>query len=132
MPDAMEQVLRLVADGKITAQQAAPILDALADADAALAEADAAVGRDAARTGSPPVSGAGPGRATALRVEVIEDGRKVVNLRIPLNLGWFALDRIPGLSSENAELIRGAVSEGLVGQLLAIDDGPDGVRIALE
>ena len=86
MPDAMERVLRLVADGKITAEQAAPILDALADADAALAEADAAVGRDAARAGSSTASGSAPGRATALRVEVIEDGRKVVNLRIPVNL----------------------------------------------
>jgi len=132
MPGAMEQVLRLVADGRLTADQAAPILDALAEADAALAEADAAAGRDRARDGTAPAAGPQSGRATALRVEVIEDGRKVVNLRIPVNLGPFALDRIPGLSSENAELIRRAVSEGLVGQVLAIDDGPDGVRIALE
>ena len=132
MPDAMEQVLRLVADGKLTADQAGPILDALAEGDAALAEADVAAGRDRAGTGASPASGSQPGRATALRVEVIEDGRNVVNLRVPVNLGRFALDRIPGLSSENAELIRRAVSEGLVGQLIAIDDGPDGVRIALE
>jgi len=132
MPDAMEHVLRLVAEGKLTAEQAAPILDALAEADAAQAKAEAAVGAARTASSAPGATGPGPGRPTALRVEVIEDGHKVVNLRIPISLGRFALDRVPGLSSENADLIRRAVSEGLVGQLLSIDDGPDGVRIALE
>jgi len=126
MPDAMEQVLRLVADGRLTAEQAVPILDALAETDAAAGD------RELPPATTSPEASSRPGRATALRVEVIEDGRKVVNLRIPVNLGRLALDRIPGLSSENTDLIRQAVTEGLVGQVLSIDDGPDGVRIALE
>ena len=92
MPDdALESVLRLVADGRLSAEEAGPILDAL----------------DARRPA--PVHGPRPGRSTqaetrgrqpgrAIRLEVTENGRKVVNLRVPLALGRAALDRVPGLS----------------------------------
>jgi hypothetical protein len=130
MPDALEQVLRLVAEGKLTAAQAAPILDALSDAESATDRARDAISEARAATGSP--AGGVPGTATALRIEVTDNGRKVVNLRIPVGLGRFALDRVPGLSGDDADLIRRALAEGVVGQLLQIDDGEDGVRIALE
>ena len=43
----------------------------------------------------------GSGRPRAIRLEVSEGGRKVVNLRVPLSLGRMALDHIPGLTSDN-------------------------------
>jgi hypothetical protein len=129
MPEAFEQVLRLVAEGKLTAAEAGPILDALGEAESTVERARGAASGPPS-TGSPGTTT--PGTPTALRIEVTEDGRKVVNLRIPVSLGRIALDRVPGLSGDNADLIRRALAEGVVGQLLAIDDGEDVVRIALE
>jgi hypothetical protein len=127
MVDALEQVLRLVAEGRLTAAQAAPILDALGAQD-----------RDATgetRTDASPDAGrpAGPGAsATSIRIEITEGGRRIVNLRIPVSLGRMALDRIPGLSGSNADLVRRALAEGRSGTLLHIDEEGDGVRIILE
>jgi hypothetical protein len=136
MTDALAQVLRLVADGRLSAEQAAPILDALsaagldgpadeerADDRAAEAEAEAdSTGRPTAERGT----------ATAIRIEITEGGRRVVNLRVPVSLGRMALDRIPGLSGSNVDLVRRAISDGRSGTLLHIDDEGGGVRIALE
>ena len=75
--------------------------------------------------------GGGPGRA--IRVEVTEGGRKVVNLRVPLALGRAALSRIPGLSESIADHIREAIDAGVSGPVLVVDDGPDEtVRIVVE
>lgn len=123
--DAMERVLRLVAEGRLTADEAGPILDALEP-------------RGVHETADPTPSGAsaatpggGPGRA--LRVEVTEAGRKVVNLRVPISLGRAALSRIPGLSEATAERIREAIEGGVSGPIVAVDEGSgDGVRIILE
>ncbi len=130
MTDALEQVLRLVADGRLTAAQAAPILDALA-----MDEPDGPAGTDRpAESGFEPSgrTGAERGTATAIRIEVSEGGRRVVNLRVPVSLGRMALDRIPGLSGANVDLVRRALADGRSGTLLDIDDEGDGVRIALE
>jgi hypothetical protein len=127
MPDTLEHVLRLVAEGRISAEQAAPILDALG-----------AEGGGSADAGpSEPASGetatnAGYGPAKAIRIEVSDKGRKVVNLRIPIPLGRLALDRIPGLGGDHGDLVRQALADGRVGPLLELDDDGDGVRIAIE
>jgi hypothetical protein len=126
MPDdALESVLRLVAEGRLTADEARPILDAL---------------EERARRSGPPddpeeatarPSMGGTGRA--LRVEVTEAGRKVVNLRVPLALGQDALGRIPGLSDAAAARIREAIESGLTGPVVVVDEpSGDGVRIVLE
>ena len=131
MADALEQVLRLVADGRLTAAQAAPILDALgaADQDGSMAERgpDAAAGSESASR-----TGAERGTPTAIRIEITEGGRRVINLRVPVSLGRMALDRIPGLSVSSVDLVRRALADGRSGTLLDIDDEGNGVRIALE
>jgi hypothetical protein len=134
MPDPLEQVLRLVSDGRLTAAEAAPILDALA--------ATNAMTDDPAPGPADPTEPDGPGEPadrvpgrgpSSIRIEVKENGRQVVNLRIPVSLGRFAVDRIPGLSESAADLVRSALAAGRLGNLLVVDeeDG-DGVRIALE
>jgi hypothetical protein len=132
MADAFEQVLRLVAEGRLTAAQAAPILDALGAADQAAADDPGAT--DAGGTDASPADDTSvrPGGATSIRIEISENGRKIVNLRIPVSLGRMALDRIPGLSGTNVDLVRRALAEGRSGTLLHIDDDGDGVRIAIE
>ena len=121
--DTLEQVLRLVAEGRLTADEAAPILAALDD-----------------RPPAPPVTGPhrGPGPtdaggATSLRIEVRDGGRSVVNLRLPIAVGRFALDRVPGLSGDEVARVRDALSSGLRGPVLEVNepDG-DGVRIVLD
>jgi hypothetical protein len=125
--DAMATVLRLVADGRLSAAEAGPLLDALDDAPGsgpASPTATATATADARPS-------AGPGRA--IRVEVTEGGRKVVNLRVPVSLGRAALARVPGLSGETTDRVRDALERGLTGPILDVDDGSgDGVRIVIE
>ena len=132
MPDdALESVLRLVAEGRLSAEEAGPILDAL-DARANPAptgDRDQAGANDGDRDGDE--SRRGPGRA--IRLEVTEKGRKVVNLRIPLSLGRAALDRVPGLSEATTDRIREAIEAGITGPIVHVDEGSgDGVRIVIE
>ena len=62
-----------------------------------------------------------------------ERGRRVVDLRIPIALGRFALSRVPGLSSEQVAEVEQAVSQGAHGPILDVQDPDgDGVRIVLE
>ncbi|HEY7131662.1 MAG TPA: hypothetical protein VH440_05385 [Candidatus Limnocylindrales bacterium] len=126
MPDALERVLELVAEGRLTAAEAAPILDALGAANDAIADAEAILSN--APTDAPGT----PGSPRAIRIEVTDEGRQVVNLRIPVSLGRMALDRVPGLSSASVESIRRALADGRTGTLLRVDDDGDGVRIAIE
>jgi len=126
MPDdALESILRLVADGRLSAEEAGPILDAL-EARTNMASTEDQENRDEADR-----KGRGPGRA--IRLEVTENGRKVVNLRIPLALGRAALDRVPGLSEATADRIREAIEAGITGPIVHVDEGSgDGVRIVIE
>jgi hypothetical protein len=126
MPDdALESVLRLVADGRLSAEEAGPILDAL---DARQSPVPAS---DRGQEPEAEARGRGPGRA--IRLEVTEGGRKVVNLRVPLALGRAALDRVPGLTEATTERIREALEAGITGPIVAIDEGAgDGVRIVIE
>jgi hypothetical protein len=131
MADALAQVLRLVADGRLTAAQAAPILDALSAAD--LEERPDEEGRDEpVEPDAPSATGGSRTTATSIRIEITEGGRRVVNLRVPVSLGRMALDRIPGLSGANIDLVRQALSDGRSGTLLHIDEEDSGVRISLE
>ena len=69
---------------------------------------------------------------STLRIQVRDAGRNVVNLRLPLAVGRFALDRVPGLSTEQVDRVREAMSSGFRGPVLDVDDDGDGVRISIE
>jgi hypothetical protein len=131
MTDDLERVLQLVAEGRLTAAQAAPILDALDEGEQAVRAAERAAD-DAAGFEPSTRPGTHQGTASVIRIEITEAGRRVVNLRIPVLLGRMALDRIPGLSGSNIDLVRQALADGRSGTLLDIDDDGDGVRIVLE
>ena len=148
MTEALERVLQLVADGKLSADEAAPILEALE------AKGDAKRRGGSFAPPSPPMP---PGRPEAVvtlgadgdygpggdvgagakprfaRVEVRERGRRVVDLRVPISLGRFALSRVPGLSSQQVAEVEEAVTSGHHGPILDVEDADgDGVRIVLE
>jgi hypothetical protein len=140
--DPLDQVLRLVAEGRLTAEEAVPILAALDERSTTRRDR----GEPPLGFGSnpPPGFGAGAGvgarsgegaasrGATTLRIEVRDGGRSVVNLRLPIAVGRFALDRVPGLSGDQVTRVREALSSGLRGPVLEVDDEGDGVRIVLE
>jgi hypothetical protein len=132
MPDdAFESVLRLVADGRLSAEEAGPILDALDARSSAATPRDAETETQTETATDTATRGRQPGRA--IRLEVTEDGRKVVNLRVPLALGRAALDRVPGLSEATTDRIREALEAGITGPILHVDEGAgDGVRIVIE
>jgi hypothetical protein len=132
MRDPIARVLHLVAEGRLTADEAAPILDALSSQGAGSSEAQPAEPAPVAApaAAAPGSSGNSPRFA---RIQVMEGGRRVVDLRIPTSLGRFALGRVPGLSGEQIGELQRAISSGLVGPLLEVEDTDgDGVRIVLE
>ena len=127
MDESLDRVLRLVADGRLTAHDAEPILAAL---DAARGAQDGAANREEPPSRESPAAG---DAARALRIEVRENGRAVVNLRFPLALGRAALDRLPGLGPANVERVREALRSGVRGPILEVDEGDgDGVWIVLD
>ena len=124
MPDpvALDHVLRLVSEGRLTAAEAGPILDALeAGADPAAEPAP-----------EPVIERQTAGPASALRIRVMESGRTVVNLRIPISLGRAAISQVPGISAATSDRIREAIAAGIKGPIVEVDEGDDGVRISLE
>lgn len=124
--DPLDQVLRLVAEGRLTAEEAAPILAAL-DASPIDARPAAADQPDSGRR----ASGA-PGSPGTLRIEVRDHGRPVVSMRLSAAAAKFGLDHVPGLSEDQVRRVREALSSGFRGSVLEVDDQGDGVRIILE
>lgn len=129
MADGLELILRLVAEGRLSAEEAAPIVAALQDErggeqGASTTEAGRAEGADAPRA---------PRMARQVRIEVADHGRPVVNLRVPMALSQAALDLVPSLARDNASRLRQALERGTVGPILDVrDEDGDGVRIVLE
>ncbi len=122
--DALDQVLRLVADGYLTPVEAEPIL-------AALDERDGAANPGARPNASAEHARAGdPGRE--IRIEVRDHGRLVVNLRLPISIGRYALERIPGLSGNQVNRVREALDAGVTGPVVVVDDEHGSVRIVIE
>ena len=132
MPDALDDVLRLVAEGRLTAAEAAPIIAALEAAESP--EDDPRTDpRRSERGSADRRSRSGPGSdGRMVRLEVTEGGRTVVNLRLPAGLGEAAMLRVPGLSPAQVERIRSALADGMRGTLLEAGEDGDGVRIVID
>lgn len=143
MPDELETILRLVADGRLSPEEAAPIIDALTRAERQEPErrADERASRHATRAqrridrafalAGPRIDEAAGGRQ--LRIQVKERGRQRVNLRIPIGFVESAIGFVPGLGGDQADRIRDAVRSGEVGPIIDVEDPDgDGVLISVE
>ena len=138
MSGELEALLKLVSEGKLTAEEAAPIVAALEEqartggAEAADGRRGGATGpgaRDAARrSGSAQDALAG----RRIRIFVAENGRPVINLQIPLAAAGFAIDQVPGLSPDHRSRIVEAIQTGMPGPILEVSDHGDEVRIVIE
>ncbi|HEY8136121.1 MAG TPA: hypothetical protein VIF08_08795 [Candidatus Limnocylindrales bacterium] len=116
MPD-VTKILNLVAEGKLSAQEADEILAALNAREAGVSPND-----------TPPAAPAH--KTTHLRIEVTDGGRQVVNLRVPINIAGWASSFLPGLSDQDSDRIRGAVESGTRGTILDVTDD-DGSRVLI-
>jgi hypothetical protein len=126
MSDKPEALLRLVAEGRLTPDEAAPLVAALTERSAApRPPTPPALGPTSGR-----VLGAGPRQ---LRIRVEEEGRTVVNLRVPLSVAESALRMVPGLGGDQAARVRAALEGGAIGPIIDVEE-PDGdaVQISLE
>lgn len=113
----VEKILRLVSEGVLTPQEADEILGAT---DAEQTAAKSAEPSDASASGG----------ARQLRIEVTEGGRRVVNLRVPVNIAGWASAFLPGLSEDETHRIRSAIDSGVRGPILDIGDD-DGSRVLI-
>lgn len=123
MRDELETILRLVAEGKLSAEEAAPIIEALSLPPARSHEDHAA-------------AHSLHGEATTrrrIRIQVSERGRRVVDLRIPVAFAAVAARGIPGIPDSYASLIERAVQGETTGTIVDTEDeNGDGVLISLE
>jgi hypothetical protein len=141
--DELETILRRVADGELTAEEAEPLVAAATrttGADASHGErprsdSPSSAGRGPG-AGTPPSAGGAPGGGAprrTVRLQVLERGRAVVNLRIPMSWASLAGSVVPGLSGGQADRLREAIRSGEVGPILEVrDDDGDGVIISTE
>jgi hypothetical protein len=128
MSDPLEDVLRLVADGRLSADEAAPIIEALAAARAEPSPRGTAARAEPSRGRAAPPSGP-PSR---LRVEVRDGGRAVVDLQLPGVLAELA-GAIPGIPAAYADRVREALRSGIRGPIVDLsDDDGSGVTITIE
>ncbi len=149
MSDELETILRLVADGRLSPEEAAPIIEALTRAerdesephaderrsrherrlDRHLDRAQRRVDRAFARAGVRIDEATG----RQLRIQVKERGRQSVNLRIPIGFVDAAIGFVPGIAGDQADRIREAVRAGETGPIIDVEDPDgDGVLISVE
>ncbi|HEX7197530.1 MAG TPA: hypothetical protein VF364_11950 [Candidatus Limnocylindria bacterium] len=145
MSEELETVLRLVADGTLTPEQASPIIEALTRAERSerphglhdrvertVERAHRRAERVHERLDDLNAV-AGQGRGRQLRIRVTEHGRQAVNLRIPIGFVDAALRFVPGIGGDQSDRIRDAVRAGAVGPILDVEDPDgDGVLISVE
>jgi hypothetical protein len=132
MRDELATVLRLVAEGKLSPDEAAPIIETLT------AHPPRGSGLDSNQpTLAASAGGAGPssadGRRRRVRIQVKERGRRVVDVRVPLTFAVMAARMVPGIPDSYSALIEQAVEGDTVGPIVDVEDeNGDGVLITME
>jgi hypothetical protein len=124
MPDELETVLRLVSEGRLTPEEAEPILAAISTARRV---ADPASDPQGERPGPP--AGRRSGERHVL-IRVTEGEKTVVNLRVPLGFAGLAAGLLPGISDSTLQRIRDAVDRGESGPLIDVQS-EDGTRVVI-
>ena len=115
------KILKMVEDGKISAEDGAKLLAALSDS----------------RKPPPPGSMQPGGEARWFRVRVTDlaTGKTKVNVNIPMGLVNVGIKMgarfAPGLDSEQIEVIAEALKSGAVGKIVEATDEEDGERVEI-
>ena len=124
--DERMRVLKLIEDGKISAEEGARLLGALGQSDE----------RARRPRGKGKAGGEGGGRWLRLRVSDTRSGKTRVNLTIPIglvNMGLAVGARfVPDVAELDVEEIRDALRSGLHGKILEVRDEDELVEIYVE
>ncbi len=137
MAEDLDSILRRVATGELTPEEAEPLVASVTgQASQAGDTTPPPSSRPPAPPSTPPAV-SGPvvtsGAQRTVRLQVMENGRAVVNLRIPMSWASLAGSVLPGLSRSQADRIREAIRSGEVGPILDVrDEDGDGVIISTE
>jgi hypothetical protein len=151
MPDDLDAILQLVASGNLSPEEAEPLIAAATARSAGSVEPPADVPSDSESQSLDQMveervhlrlqekfgfgdSPKGTQRAQRIvRLQVLEGGKSVVNLRIPVTWAGLAGNVLPGISGQHADRIREAIRSGTVGRILEVqDEDGDGVIISTE
>ena len=120
------RVLKLIEDGKISAEEGARLLAALGKSDK----------RARRQQGTADNRAEGEGRWLRLRVSDTRSGKTRVNMTIPLglvNMGLAVGARfVPDVAELDVEAIRNALRSGLHGKILEVRDDDELVEIYVE
>lgn len=123
MKEERMQILKMVENGQITAEEGAKLLQAL--------EASARKERAAESPGAPP-RGNAP-RWFRIRVTDLATGRHKVNVNIPLSLVTVGIRMgarfAPEISGVDMDQVVAAVRNGNVGKIIDVEDMEDGERV---
>lgn len=131
MRDELATILRLVAEGKLSADEAAPIIEALSLSPSRGSAAGGHGHPDHAAQHA--IHDEARGTRRRVRIQVSERGRRVVDLRIPLAFAAVAARAVPGIPDSYASLIERAVEGETPGTIVDTEDeNGDGVLITLE
>jgi hypothetical protein len=115
----LAKILRLVEEGVLSPEEADQILAALSDEPPPRPP-----------SGSTDSAGASTDRARHLRIEITDNGKKTIDLRVPMNVASFAAGIVPGLPDAESERIREAIRTGFRGPILDITS-EDGNRVLI-
>jgi hypothetical protein len=112
-------ILRMIEQGKISAEEGARLLAALG-------------GRKppGAAAGAPP-SVLNTSRALHIRVTDLLNNQTKVNVSLPVGLVWFGLRFVPKSAGIDVAQIQQAVESGSVGRILEVVDHEDGTRVEI-
>jgi hypothetical protein len=116
----------MVADGKITADEAATLLETLDEGQASASKAAPAAGPTSIPQG-------GAGRYFRVRVTDTITGRVRVNVRLPvgvINAGLkMGMKFAPNVEGVDYAAIAAAIQSGEMGKIVDVDDDKDGERV---
>lgn len=116
------RILKMVEDGKISAEDGAKLLAALAESR-----------RPPTPPPAPPPGAAGEARWFRVRVTDIRTGRAKVNVNVPtglVNVGIRMGARFaPNLEAEQAQALVDAIKSGAMGKIMDVTDEDSGERV---
>ncbi len=117
------KVLKMVADGKITAEEAAVLLETLDEAPSAASGSKAQTGPTASQ----------PGRYFRVRVTDTDTGRVRVNVRLPvgvINAGMkLGMKFAPQVEGVDYQEIAAMINSGETGKIVDVEDDKDGEHV---
>ncbi len=121
------KILKMIEEGKITAEEGAKLLAALAESR-----------KSTATPSSGTLTFAGPGgeaRWFRVRITDVATGKPKVNVNIPMGLVSVGLKMgarfAPGLEGEHMEALAAALRAGAVGKVIDVTDEEDGEHVEI-